>query len=293
MSPLRFAAAAAPAQAVAFSVRSSLAALPAMITAVRDTLGLGARASGFTLPLAVSVFRINVPIAWVVGLLFLGKLYGVPMPATTLAMLVLTATLLSYSVPGLPSASLFLLSPVLALTLTLVMVMALMAAAMMIKAEVPGPQWMGASPDLFWGLLVSMAVGNLLLLVLNGPLVGLWAACLKWSYRVVAPVLVLVAAVGLYGLNLRPSDILLATALMLAGYTLYRMGCEPGPMLLGFVMAPLMERHLRQALQAHDGHWGVVFSHPLALGMMLVAALLFLMAALPAIRAQRDETFVE
>ena len=77
-------------------------------------LGLGARASGFTLPLAVSVFRINVPIAWVVGLLFLGKLYGVPMPATTLAMLVLTATLLSYSVPGLPSASLFLLSPVLA-----------------------------------------------------------------------------------------------------------------------------------------------------------------------------------
>lgn len=172
-------------------------------------------------------------------------------------------------------------------------VMALMAAAMMIKAEVPGPQWMGASPDLFWGLLVSMAVGNLLLLVLNGPLVGLWAACLKWSYRVVAPVLVLVAAVGLYGLNLRPSDILLATALMLAGYTLYRMGCEPGPMLLGFVMAPLMERHLRQALQAHDGRWGVVFSHPLALGMMLVAALLFLMAALPAIRAQRDETFVE
>ena len=114
VSPLRFAAAAAPAQAVAFSVRSSLAALPAMITAVRDTLGLGARASGFTLPLAVSVFRINVPIAWVLGLLFLGKLYGVPMPATTLAMLVLTATLLSYSVPGLPSASLFLLSPVLA-----------------------------------------------------------------------------------------------------------------------------------------------------------------------------------
>lgn len=114
VSPLRFAAAAAPAQAVAFSVRSSLAALPAMITAVRDTLGLGSRASGFTLPLAVSVFRINVPIAWVVGLLFLGKLYGVPMPAATLAMLVLTATLLSYSVPGLPSASLFLLSPVLA-----------------------------------------------------------------------------------------------------------------------------------------------------------------------------------
>ena len=114
ISPFRFAVAALPAQAVAFSVRSSLAALPAMITAVRDALGLGARASGFSLPLAVSVFRINVPIAWVVGLIFLGKLYGVPMPAPTLAALVVTATLLSFSVPGLPSASLFLLSPVLA-----------------------------------------------------------------------------------------------------------------------------------------------------------------------------------
>ena len=114
MSPLRFAAAALPAQAVAFSTRSSIAALPAMITAVRDTLKLGPRASGFTLPLAVSVFRINVPPAWVVGLIFLGKLYGVPMPVATLAMLVVTATLISFSVPGLPSASLFLLSPVLA-----------------------------------------------------------------------------------------------------------------------------------------------------------------------------------
>lgn len=114
MSPLKFAAAALPAQAVAFSVRSSLAALPPMITAVRDTLALGPRASGFTLPLAVSVFRVNVPIAWVVGLIFLGKLYGVPLGVGELAVLVITATLLSFSVPGLPSASLFLLSPVLA-----------------------------------------------------------------------------------------------------------------------------------------------------------------------------------
>ncbi|MDQ8165399.1 MAG: dicarboxylate/amino acid:cation symporter [Gemmatimonadota bacterium] len=114
LSPRRFATAALPAQAVAFSVRSSLAALPAMITAVRDTLHLGPRASGFVLPLAVSVFRVNVPIAWVVGLMFLGKLYGVPLSAGSLAVLVATATLLSFSVPGLPSASLFLLSPVLA-----------------------------------------------------------------------------------------------------------------------------------------------------------------------------------
>ena len=113
ISPVRFATAALPAQAVAFSTRSSLAALPAMITAVRDALHLGPRASGFTLPLAVSIFRINVPPAWVVGLIFLGKLYGVPMPMGTLAILVVTATLISFSVPGLPSASLFLLSPVL------------------------------------------------------------------------------------------------------------------------------------------------------------------------------------
>lgn len=114
LSPRRFAPAALPAQAVAFSTRSSLAALPAMITAVRDTLDLPPRASGFVLPLAVSIFRINVPMAWVLGFIFLGKLYGVPISPATLAIVVVTSTLISYSVPGLPSASLFLLSPVLA-----------------------------------------------------------------------------------------------------------------------------------------------------------------------------------
>lgn len=113
MSPRRFASAALPAQAVGFSSRSSLAALPAMVAAVGETLSLGPRASGFALPLAVSLFRINVPIAWVVGLAFLGKLYGVEMDTGAMVMLVFTATLLSFSVPGLPSASLFLLSPVL------------------------------------------------------------------------------------------------------------------------------------------------------------------------------------
>jgi Na+/H+-dicarboxylate symporter len=112
--PLRFASAALPAQAVAFSSRSSLAALPAMIAAARQALNLPATASGFVLPLAVSIFRLNVPIAWVLGFIFLGKLYGVDMSTATLATVVVTATLISFSVPGLPSASLFLLSPVLA-----------------------------------------------------------------------------------------------------------------------------------------------------------------------------------
>jgi Na+/H+-dicarboxylate symporter len=112
--PLRFASAALPAQAVAFSSRSSLAALPAMIAAARQALNLPATASGFVLPLAVSIFRLNVPIAWVLGFVFLGKLYGMEMSTATLATVVVTATLISFSVPGLPSASLFLLSPVLA-----------------------------------------------------------------------------------------------------------------------------------------------------------------------------------
>lgn len=112
-SPLRFAAAAAPAQAVAISVRSSLAALPAMIAGARDKLQLSATATGFTLPLAVSVFRVNVPMAWVVYVVFLSKLYDVPVSEAQLGVLVVTSTLLSFSVPGLPSASLFLLAPVL------------------------------------------------------------------------------------------------------------------------------------------------------------------------------------
>jgi Na+/H+-dicarboxylate symporter len=113
VSPRRFFLATLPAQAVAFSVRSSLASLPAQITGARDTLGLSATTTGFVLPLAVSVFRVNVPIAWVVGVLFLGKLYGVEIGGGQLATLVVTATLLSFSVPGIPSASLFLLAPVL------------------------------------------------------------------------------------------------------------------------------------------------------------------------------------
>ena len=109
----RFAVAVAPAQAVAFSSRSSLAALPALITGARERLHAPPAITGFVLPFAVSVFRINVPIAWVVGALFLAKLYGVELETPALIGLVVTATLISFSVPGIPSSSLFLLAPVL------------------------------------------------------------------------------------------------------------------------------------------------------------------------------------
>ena len=113
MSLRRFAAAAAPAQALAAGSRSSLSALPMMISAAREKLGLDAAASGFVLPLAVSVFRVNVPMAWVVGVIFLGKVYGVDISVATLGMVIVTSTLLSFSVPGIPSGSLFILAPVL------------------------------------------------------------------------------------------------------------------------------------------------------------------------------------
>ncbi|HEV8265608.1 MAG TPA: dicarboxylate/amino acid:cation symporter [Gemmatimonadales bacterium] len=109
----RFAAALAPAQAVAFSSRSSLAALPALVAGARDRLRAPPAITGFVLPLAVSLFRVNVPIAWVVGALFLGRLYGVPLDLPAMLGLVVTATLISFSVPGIPSGSLFLLAPVL------------------------------------------------------------------------------------------------------------------------------------------------------------------------------------
>ena len=109
----RFLAAAAPSQALAAGSRSSLSALPMMIGAARDKLGLDATASGFVLPFAVSIFRVNVPMAWVVGVIFLGKLYGVEIGVATLATIIVTSTLLSFSVPGIPSGSLFILAPVL------------------------------------------------------------------------------------------------------------------------------------------------------------------------------------
>jgi proton glutamate symport protein len=113
MSLRRFFTAAAPAQALAAGSRSSLSALPMMISAAREKLGLDAAASGFVLPLAVSIFRVNVPMAWVVGVIFLGKLYGVDLSVGTLAVVIVTSTLLSFSVPGIPSGSLFILAPVL------------------------------------------------------------------------------------------------------------------------------------------------------------------------------------
>lgn len=109
----RFLAAAAPAQALAAGSRSSLSALPMMISAAREKLGLDATASGFVLPFAVSIFRVNVPMAWVVGVIFLGKLYGVEIGVVTLLTVIVTSTLLSFSVPGIPSGSLFILAPVL------------------------------------------------------------------------------------------------------------------------------------------------------------------------------------
>ena len=109
----RFLDAAAPAQALAAGSRSSLSALPTMIAAARDKLGLNAAASGFVLPLAVSIFRVNVPMAWVVGVIFLGRLYGVEIGIATLGTVILTSTLLSFSVPGIPSGSLFILAPLL------------------------------------------------------------------------------------------------------------------------------------------------------------------------------------
>jgi Na+/H+-dicarboxylate symporter len=114
VSPKAFAMGALPAQAVAFSTRSSLAALPAMIAGARDKMHLPASSTGFVLPLAVSIFRLNVPIAWIVGVIFLGRLYGIDVTQGQLAMLIVTSTLLSFSVPGIPSASLLLISPVLA-----------------------------------------------------------------------------------------------------------------------------------------------------------------------------------
>jgi Na+/H+-dicarboxylate symporter len=112
--PLKaFGPAAAPAQAVAFSSRSSLAALPAMIAGAQERLKLPPAVTGFALPLAVSIFRVNVPMAWVVGALFLSRLYGVPLDTGQMTGLIVTSTLISFSVPGIPSASLFLLAPVL------------------------------------------------------------------------------------------------------------------------------------------------------------------------------------
>ncbi|WP_332682135.1 tripartite tricarboxylate transporter permease [Bosea sp. (in: a-proteobacteria)] len=172
-------------------------------------------------------------------------------------------------------------------------VMALMVGAMTIHGIVPGPQIMTKMPDLFWGLIASMWIGNLMLLVINLPLVGLWVKLLKVPYRLMFVGIVIFCCIGVYSINNEPADLLIMGALAVFGYGLTKFGFEPAPLTLGFVLGRMMEENLRQALMISRGNPMTFFERPIAAVLILIAAAMFAIAIVPAIRKGRDEVFSE
>jgi TctA family transporter len=183
--------------------------------------------------------------------------------------------------------------PMLTLGLPSNPVMALMIGAMTIKGIQPGPSVITANPDLFWGLIASMWIGNLMLVVLNLPLIGIWIKLLTVPYRVLFPAILVFCCIGLYTLSNNNFDVYMAVLFGLIGYVFHKLGCEPAPLLLGFILGPMMEEHLRRALLLSRGNWGTFLERPLSAGLLATAGLLLLMVALPTIQSTRDAAFKE
>ncbi|MDA7416455.1 tripartite tricarboxylate transporter permease [Xenophilus arseniciresistens] len=172
-------------------------------------------------------------------------------------------------------------------------VMALMVGAMTIHNIQPGPQVMTSNPELFWGLIASMWIGNLMLIVLNLPLIGIWIKLLTIPYKWLFPAIVLFCAIGVYSENNNTFDVWMVAIFGVVGYTFLKLKCEPAPLLLGFILGPMMEENLRRALLLSRGDWGVLVTRPISAGLLIAAALLLVVVLLPSVKAKREEAFVE
>ena len=172
-------------------------------------------------------------------------------------------------------------------------VMALMVGAMTIHNIQPGPQVMTSNPELFWGLIASMWIGNLMLVILNLPMIGLWIKLLTVPYRWLFPAIVLFCAIGVYSTNNNTFDIWMVAIFGVIGYLFIKLGAEPAPLLLGFILGPMMEENLRRALLLSRGDWSVFVTRPLSAGLLAAAALLLVIVLMPAIKNKREEAFVE
>jgi putative tricarboxylic transport membrane protein len=172
-------------------------------------------------------------------------------------------------------------------------VMALMVGAMTIHGIVPGPQVMTKQPDLFWGMIASMWLGNLMLVVINLPLVGLWVRLLRVPYRMMFPAILIFCNIGNYSINNAPFDVAMTAVFALVGYWLIKLDFEPAPMLLGYVLGPLMEENLRRAMLIARGDPMTFVYRPISATLLAIAVFLLVLAVLPMIRSRRDEVFVE
>ena len=172
-------------------------------------------------------------------------------------------------------------------------VMALMIGALMIQGIAPGPQVMNEKPELFWGLIASMWIGNAFLVILNLPLIGMWIKLLTVPYRYLYPSILVFMAIGVFSLSNNPFDVLIMAIFGVLGYVCVKLECEPAPMILGFILGPLMEENLRRAMLLSRGDPTVFVTKPISAGFIVASVILLVIVALPALRKKREEVFVE
>jgi putative tricarboxylic transport membrane protein len=171
--------------------------------------------------------------------------------------------------------------------------MALMVGAMIIQGIVPGPNVASEQPELFWGVIASMWIGNLMLVILNLPLIGLWVKLLKVPYHVLFPIIMAFCSIGVYSVNSNVYDLYAVAFFGLMGYALLKLRCEPAPLLLGFVLGPMLEENLRRAMILGRGDPSIFVTRPISLTLLLLTVAVLVVMLLPAIRKKRDEVFVE
>jgi len=172
-------------------------------------------------------------------------------------------------------------------------VMALMVGAMIVHGITPGPQVMTERPELVWGMIASMWIGNLLLVVLNLPLIRIWVLLLKLPYRLLFPTILVLCCIGIYSLNNSAIEVALAALFGLLGYLFIKLGCEPAPLLLAMVLGPMMEDELRRGMTIHRGDATIFLRSPFSLTMLVLAVALLVAIVVPAIRRKREEAFQE
>jgi TctA family transporter len=171
-------------------------------------------------------------------------------------------------------------------------VMALMVGAMTMHNIVPGPQVMTSNPELFWGLVASMWIGNAMLIVLNLPLIGIWVKLLSVPYRWLFPAIVLFCAIGVYSTQNTTWDIWMVGLFGVIGYGFIKLGAEPAPLLLGFILGPQMEENLRRALLLSRGDWSVFVTRGISATLLALALVVLLVVLIPALRRKREQAFV-
>ena len=172
-------------------------------------------------------------------------------------------------------------------------VMALMIGAMMIQGIAPGPQVMTERPQLFWGMIASMWVGNLMLVVLNLPMIGVWIKLLTVPYRMLYPAILLFCCIGVYSINNSGFDVIMTCLFGVLGYFCMKLECEPAPLILGFILGPMMEENLRRAMLLSRGDPTTFVTKPISAVLLGLAVLMLIVVVSPVLRKKREEAFVE